>query len=189
LKITVIIGFIVVAILGFSLYRRLHSRSQAAQQPAPKDVYMGLRNLALQGSREKLNLAPTSSPTEPWEAIMDWGVPHATATIVAFSDGHASIYLSNGGGYLGGAESHESVRSAAKKMVAAAIECQSQTHATSDYPLPQQGEVFFYLLTDAGIFTASALQKDLSTHRHPLSRLGDAAQKVINEYRIINPTK
>ena len=42
---------------------------------------------------------------------------------------HASIYFSSGGGFLGG-ESHESIRTAAKEMVAAAAECQpiSQAH-------------------------------------------------------------
>jgi hypothetical protein len=60
--------------------------------------------------------------------------------------------LSTGGGFIGGGESHESVRNAAKKMVAVAAECQPHTHATSEYPLPQkQGEVLFYLVTDSGI--------------------------------------
>jgi hypothetical protein len=189
MKSIIVIVVIILAILGFSLFLRVRSRSQDAQKPASKALYLGLRKLALQASREEFNLAPMSAPTEPWGVMIDWGVPHGTATVVAFSDGHASIYLSNGGGFLGGAESHESVRSVAKQMVAAAVECQPQTHATSEYPLPQQGEVFFYLLTDAGVFTASAPEKDLSSHHHSLSKLGDAAQGVINQYRLIQQTK
>jgi hypothetical protein len=117
----------------------------------------GLRNMALGITREKAGLPATFVPSEPWGVIMDWVVSNATATIIAFSNGHASIYLSTGGGFIGGGESHESVRNAAKKMVAVAVECQPHTHATSEYPLPQkQDEVVFYLLTDAGTFTASA---------------------------------
>jgi len=117
---------------------------------------------------------------------MDWVVSNATATIVAFSDGHASIYLSTGGGFIGGGESHESVRNAAKRMVAVAVECQPHTYATSEYPLPQkQSEMLFYLLTDSGIFTASASKEDLSNHHHSLSKLHDAAQGIITEYRLI----
>ena len=71
---------------------------------------------------------------------MDWGVEHGTATVVAFSDGSASVYLSNGGGFLGGGESHESVRKAAQKMVSIAAEFQPQTIETKTYPLPQRGE-------------------------------------------------
>jgi len=159
------------------------------QKPAPKDVYLGLRNMALGITREKAGLAATYAATEPWGVIMDWVVSNATATIVAFSNGHASIYLSTGGGFIGG-ESHESVRNAAKKMVAVAVECQPNTHAASEYPLPQnQGEVIFYLLTDAGIFTASASKEDLVNHRHPLSKLHDAAQGIITEYRLIEVRK
>ena len=64
--------------------------------------------------------------TRPWpsdparsEPHLGWVVGDATATIVAVSDGSASIYLSNGGGYLGGG-GHESIRNAASKMVEAA---------------------------------------------------------------------
>jgi hypothetical protein len=146
--------------------------------------------MALGITREKAGLAATYAPTEPWGVIMDWVVSQAIATIIAFSNGHASIYLSTGGGFIGGGESHESVRNAAKRMVAVAGECQPHTHATSEYPLPQkQGEVLFYLLTDAGIFTATASKEDLSSHHHPLSKLHDAAQGIITEYRSeLSPT-
>jgi hypothetical protein len=140
-------------------------------------------------TRQKAGLAATVGPTEPWGVIMDWVISNATATIVAFSNGHASIYLSTGGGFIGG-ESHKSVRNAAKKMVAVAAECQPHTHATSEYPLPQkQSEMLFYLLTDSGIFTASASKEDLSNRHHSLSKLHDAAQGIITEYRLIEGKK
>jgi hypothetical protein len=59
-------------------------------------------------------------PIELWRCIFgDCVVSNATATVIAFSNGHASIYLSTGGGFIGGGES---VRNAAKKMVAIAAE-------------------------------------------------------------------
>jgi hypothetical protein len=155
-------------------------------KPDPKDVYLGLRNTALGITRQEAGLAATFVPTEPWGVVMDWVVSNATATIVSFSNGHASIYLSTGGGFIGGGESHESVRIAAKKMVAVAGVCQPHTRPTSEYPLPQKpDEVLFYLLTDAGIFTADALKEDLSNYHHPLWQLHDAAQGIITEYRLI----
>ena len=145
--------------------------------------------MALGITRQKAGLGATYAATEPWGVIMDWVVSDATATVVAFSSGHASIYLSTGGGFIGG-ESHESVRNAAKKMVAVAADCQPHTHPTSEYPLPQkQDEVLFYLLTDAGIFTADALKEDLSNYHHPLWQLHDAAQGIITEYRLIEGNK
>ncbi len=73
-------------------------------------------------------------------------------------------------------------------MVAAAVESQSQFHTTKTHPLPRVGEVRFYALTDAGIFTATAPEEELSNQRSPLSKLGNAAQNVITQYRLIEST-
>jgi hypothetical protein len=75
-------------------------------------------------------------------------VSNARATVIAFSNGHASIYLSTDGGFIGGGESHESVRHTAKKMVAVAGECQPHTRNVRISAAQQQGEVLFYLLTE-----------------------------------------
>jgi hypothetical protein len=61
--------------------------------------------------------------------------------------------------------------------------------ATSTYPLPQRGQVAFLVLTDTGVFTASASQEELSSHRHPPSKLGDAAQAIITQYQLIENDK
>ena len=70
-------------------------------------------------------------------------------------------------------------------MVAISAECQPQTHVTTTYPLPGRSEVMFDLLTDAGIFTANAREEELSSHRRPLAKLGDAGQDIITQYRLI----
>jgi hypothetical protein len=173
-------------LMSFGLSRLLHGRpqKQIESKAASKDAYQGLRSLAFQSSRAKLGLFPTSTPTQPWGVIMDWGLTKGTATVVAFSDGSASVYLSSGGGFIGGA-SHESIREAAQKMVAIAAQCQAQAHATTTYPLPERSQVIFYLLTDVGIFTANAPEEEMSSHRHPLSKLGDAGQDIITQYRLI----
>jgi hypothetical protein len=184
MKIFAIIAAIIIVSLGLSHILQGRSQKPGESKSSPEDIYQGLRNLAFQNSRAKLGLPQPTKPTQPWGAIMDWGVTNGTATVVAYSDGSASVYLSSGGGYLGGF-SHESIRTAAQKMIAMAAESQSQTHATTVHPLPQRGQVIFYLLTDQGLFTANASQEELSSHRHPLSKLGDAAQDVITQYRII----
>jgi hypothetical protein len=143
--------------------------------PEPKSIYLGLRDQALNLKREKIGLPAPSKSTQPWVAVMDWGLGSGTATVVAIADGTASIYLSSGGGSIGGGQSHESIRKAAQKMVSVAAEFQPQMRATNSYPLPQKGQIVFYVLTDAGVFTATAPEEELSSHRHPLSKLSDAA--------------
>lgn len=184
MKDVAIIAATVLVSVGFSDFWKGRSKKQGESKPAPEDAYQGLRNLAFQSSRAKLGLPSPTAPTKPWGVIMDWGLTRGTATVVAFSDGSASIYLSSGGGNIGGA-SHESIRKAAQKMVAIAGECQPQTHATTAHPLPERGQVTFYLLTDDGLFTASASEEELSSHRHALSKLGDAGQDIISQYRLI----
>jgi hypothetical protein len=176
----------VVIFVGFGLSRLLYGRmqKQAESKSASKDVYQGLRNSAFHTSRAQLGIPPTAAPTQPWGVIMDWGLAKGTATVVALSDGNASVYLSSGGGFIGGA-SHESIRQAAQKMVAIAAEYQPQTHTTKTYALPREAQVIFYFLTDVGAFTASASQEELSSSRHPLSKLGDAGQDIITQYRLI----
>jgi hypothetical protein len=184
MKIVAISVLLVLVIFGLS--RLFHGRSQtrAAPKTGSRDAYQGLRDLAFQNSRARLGLPPPSVATQPWGAIMDWGLTEGTATVVAISDGSASVYLSSGGGFIGGG-AHKAIHDAAQKMVAIAAECQSLTQVTTTYPLPERSEVRFYLLTDAGIFTASAREEELSSHRHPLAKLGDSGQDIITQYRLL----
>jgi len=120
---------------------------------------------------------------------MDWGVLNGTATVVAISDGTASVYLSSGGGSIGGGQSHDPIHKAAQKMVSVAAEFRSQMRPATTYPLPERGQVIFYCIADLAVFTANASEEELTSHRHPLSRLGDAAQNIITQYRLIETAK
>lgn len=97
-------------------------------------------------------------------------------TVLAVADGNASIYLSSGGGFLGGV-GHESIRKAAKAMVSTAKTFQPKMALTTSYPLPKGGHTTFYVLTDAGVFTATASQEALGRNQHELSPLFYAAQE------------
>ena len=90
--------------------------SKQSSHPAPSETYVGLRNLILRSSREKLNLSATSRPPEPWGVVMDLDVSRGTATVTYLSDGNASIYVSSGGGYLGGV-GKPAINEAAKNFV------------------------------------------------------------------------
>jgi len=150
-----ILVLLVLVALSFGV-RAYQSRHPSGRQADPK-VYLGLRNMMLQGSRAKFGLPPASKPTEPYGVLMDWGIAAGTATVVAVTDGTASVYLSSGGGFIGGGQSHDSIRSAAKRTVELAGELQPLMRLTTTYPLPQRGYVTFYVLTDAGVFTATGI--------------------------------
>jgi hypothetical protein len=180
-SVSLVVAFTLVIIIYVWQNRKDLAFSRRSAYPPAKGIYLGLRNQILQGSRATFNL-PQTTPTQPWGVVMDWGVTEGLATAVALSDGTASIYLSSGGGYIGG-QAHDSIRRVAQTTVEIAAEFQPQMQATSTFPLPKQGEVIFYILTDSGVFTASVPEQELRTHRHPLWKLGDAVQAIITQYR------
>jgi hypothetical protein len=145
-------------------------------------VFVDLRTQALQMTRSALGLPPRPASTEPFGVLMEIGYDTGVATVVAFGDGTASIYLSTGGGFIGGA-SHATIRTAAQAMVARAAQFQPHATLTTTFPLPTPGETRFYLLTDAGVLTACAAEHDLGEQRHLWAPLFYAGQAVLTQYR------
>jgi hypothetical protein len=72
-------------------------------------VYMGLREKAL-----RLRL-PQFEQNAVQAVLMDWFVGKGTATVVAIVDGTASVYLSSGGGFIGGSQANPALREAGPK--------------------------------------------------------------------------
>ncbi|HXE09415.1 MAG TPA: hypothetical protein VN612_16040 [Acidobacteriaceae bacterium] len=138
------------------------------------DVYLGLRNQRF----------TTTMPAGHAVFLMDWPINDAFSTVVAGSDGTASIYLSHGGGFIGGGQKYESLREAALRAAALALQMRSQMNATQDFSLPRPDEVRFYLITSEGIFSATASEADLKSSRSPFTKLGAAAQEIVTQYRL-----
>jgi hypothetical protein len=189
-----VILVLLVIVLWFFLRTRQHRDSSKPSQSARSErsgasMYLGLRNLALQNPPPKIPGSSTAKPGEPFVVLMDWDISPGTATVAAYTDGTASVYLSSGGGYIGGGQSHESIRNAAMKTVEIASELRSLMQPTTTYPLPQRGQVTFYVRTDAGVLTATVPEDDLRRHRSPFYKLGDSAQTIITEYRLIQGNK
>jgi hypothetical protein len=151
-------------------------------------VFADLRMQALTGTRAAFGLDTSATPTTPWGVVMETGVPEGSYFLVALSDGNASIYLSSGGGSIGGV-GHETIRKAAQAMVILAARFQPQAATTREFPLPTNGQTIFYLLTDSGAFTTNAPEVDLGEERHPWSPLFHAGHEVIAQYRLIEDRK
>ena len=188
MKITAFIILVVaIAVLWFVAKSRAQgstaSKPGAATPSEPKQVYVGLRKTMLDGPRTKFGLPPTSKPTEPWGVLMDWGMDQGTVTVVAASDGSASVYFSSGGGFIGG-KGQEPIRRVAQKAVEIARKVNFHSAPTTTYPLPGQHGVFFYFLTDAGVFTVNSSEKEMQEQSGPLSDVGNAMQGVITQYRV-----
>lgn len=84
-----------------------------------ENAFEGLRNMAFTATPAQLGLSLTTDKTVVYGVVMDWEMGGATATTVSYQTGDASLYLSSGGGVIGGGQ-HQNVNSAAKQFVSLA---------------------------------------------------------------------
>jgi hypothetical protein len=113
---------------------------------------------------------------------METGYRGAVATLVVLADNTTSLYLSNGGGFIG-MGAHQAVKEASEIFLAAAGGSLAKMKQTDTFPLPALGRVRFYVLTGTGGWTAEAAQDDLGHNRHDLSGVFHVAHAVIAAIR------
>jgi hypothetical protein len=152
-------------------------------QPAT-NVYNDMRNMALNTTAEKLQLSLPKNALKVFGVVMDWDLGEGIATLVSFETGDASMYLSTGGGTIGGI-GHKNVVHAAKEFVAKAGGYINEAIKVDSTPLPDKNCVRFYLLTNKGIFSAQDEMKNLEDNSSVWLAFFEEANKVITELRII----
>lgn len=174
-------GFIAAALI------RWRRRSQELRAPEAKKTnnYSALRAQILNWKCPQASSSPPDTPDNPCAVVMDWAVTSGIATVVAVSDGSASIYYSSGGGSIGGGYGRPAIRNAALHAVSIASKFLDGMQLTENFPLPESGGVIFYIATERGVFTAKASVVLLSKNRHPFSELGNSMQTIITEYRML----
>jgi len=146
-------------------------------------IYGELRTMALGLTPADLGLGDLPGD-QAYGIVMDIDFDGETATLTAFASGDASLYLSTGGGTIGGGE-HAPVAQAAKRFVQAGSDNLDRMAKADDRPRPAAGQVCFYVLTSNGVFGATRPEDDLGEGRDPLSPLFYAGQEVITQLRLI----
>jgi hypothetical protein len=116
---------------------------------------------------------------------METGYPAASATLVALADGTTSLYVSTGGGVIGGG-GHARVAAATQSFLTAAEDHPSLLSPDADAVVPVAGRVIIRALTYEGRYRAEASQDDLGRGRHPLSAVYFAGHAVLTELRMID---
>ncbi len=148
---------------------------------ADPGVYAQMRRLAFEIRLPKLERDAVHI------VLMDWHVDKGTVTVLAAADGTASLYLSSGGGLVGGSERSPAIRGAALHAVKVATGMRLHFERTEITPLPSLGDVNFYLTTNDSVRMAVAPEGKLRAGTDPLSVLGAAMQKIVTEYRVNFP--
>jgi hypothetical protein len=162
--------------------KRSDTPAKVLTDTSPNGVYSALRHQALSTNRSEAEIAvpPTDAPA--WGILMETGYDEATVTLLALSSGTT---ISNGSVVIGG-EGHESVLKANAAFLNRANHSLQYFEPCTRFLIPVVGHAPFFVLTDSGILTATALENDLGYGRHELSALFHAGHKVISQLRIIS---
>src|SRR5215210_5081403 len=76
--------------------------TRVSSDTSPDGVYSKLRHQALATNRSEAGRSAPSPGAPVWGVIMETGYEEVTVTLFALTDGTTSLYLSNGGGVIGG---------------------------------------------------------------------------------------
>jgi hypothetical protein len=145
-----------------------------------ENAFVGLRNMAFSRTPEQLKLSLPTNKTIVYGIVMDWEINGAIATIVSYQTGDASLYLSTGGGVIGGGQ-HENVSSAAKHFVSLGQSFLDKAKKTEKTTLPETGVIKFYLLTNKGIFVDQEQMKNFENRSSTWLSLFDHANILLTE--------
>ena len=171
----------------------LQSKTAAVDTEAPKEKvaetaiqdnpYVALRTQAMQVTPEQLDLQ-LDDDNAVFGIVMDWNMRNAIVTVVSFSTGDASVYISTGQAFIGGA-AHETVISAAKDFVKEATNHIANATKTDSIEPTLHAKVDFYFLTPSGKYYLEDYSSEIENGTSDLSDLFAAGNDVITAYRLI----
>ena len=144
-----------------------------------------LRRMALTTSPQMFGFVSDSAYPTVYGVLTDWNTGGVTATIVSMRDGTASLYTTSTFGIIGG-HGHESVRRAVERYVKTAECYVASATPVAEYPYPESGQVFFYILTYSGVRRVAAEIEAVENGADPARPLFAAAQDVLTELRLIS---
>ena len=155
------------------------------QQKQPDNPYDGLRAMALAVTSDQLGLEQFGDKNKVYGIIMDWNLGEGIATVAAYGTGDASLYLSSGGGIIGGGQ-HQSVKQAVLSYIKLGQNFLNTATRTEETPLPGKNCVRFYFLTNNGTFYAQESMSNIESKHSDRLKLFEEANKVLTELRAVS---
>ncbi|SEL94271.1 ribonuclease E inhibitor RraB [Parapedobacter koreensis] len=162
--------------------------NQDDNEDSLENAFEGLRSMAFSTEPDQLRLALPIDKTVVYGVIMDWEMGGAIATITSYQTGDASLYLSSGGGIIGGGQ-HENVNNAAKQLVSLAQSFLDKATKTQATTLPTTGQIKFHLLTNNGIYVGHDIMENLEDNSSTWLKLFEEGNRVLTELRMTTEDK
>jgi hypothetical protein len=149
-----------------------------------KATYLGLRSLAFTIDAATIQVSRDSHIRPAWCALLEFGGPEGSATLMAVADGTVSLYTSAGGGIIGAGE-HEAVRMAADRFLEEASDAAVYMRPIGEDPAPPVvGYVAIHVRTFDATLSAELPEETLQRGRHELAPLYAAGQDLLTEVRL-----
>jgi hypothetical protein len=179
---------VILAVLGVRYFvSRINTptaKPRAKSGAGSANPHVAMREHVLAATAAEFGLSPLSRGV--WGVLMELGSPEGWATVVALSDGSASLYTSAGGGVIGG-RSHERVAEAARDFCAAANELAGGLQVATTFPPPTSGRIVFHVLTVDGVRSIDEAESRLRSGSSRLTPLYHGGHDVITELRSVAP--
>jgi len=156
---------------------------KAARKVLGKNSYEELRLKALSITPEDLGLAFNDSEIAVYGVVIDWEMRGYIATIVAFKTGDASLYLSSGGGVIGGGQ-HSNINKAAKNIVEFANQFTKLSIPAKVALLPETNKIRFHFLTNKGLYTAQEFMHNIDNETSSWLPFFTSANELLSELRL-----
>lgn len=157
---------------------RVHSEKTLTQNP-----YLDLRKMAFSVTAKQLGFDIQEDSTKVYGIVSDLDMGGATATVVTYITGDASIYLSSGGGFIG-AGKHESVQKVTKEFVEKGNQVSLKGKSFDNPDLPTSGNAIFYFISNGGQTRIIESISKMETGESEFSQLFIDLNKVMTEIRI-----
>jgi hypothetical protein len=117
-------------------------------------------------------------------AMIEFGMPGASVTIVCVADGTTSMYTSVGGGMIGAGQ-HEQVRRANAAFRAAVSADLDRLTPVTEVPLPEPAEVNIAAVTADGLRLLHGSEVGMAAVDSPDRPLFMAGQDVVTQLRLL----
>ena len=178
---------LIVAQIGVIVYfirkNRMKTKLAAAQQVAtPETTYKELRQIALSVTPYQLKIAIPNSDTFIYGIVMDWDMGDVIVTLTAFVTGACSMYLSTGGGIVGGGKNPE-VAEMAVELVTGAKEYIDMAQPVTTTDQPAANCIRFYFLTNHRMFLVEEQIDNFDSGKSLLLPFFEKANEVITGLR------
>jgi len=172
---------IIILVIFMSFFSKVFAGQQNKYNVA--EIYTDLRNQIISLSDKEKAKDFGYKEGQTIAVLMETGLEDACYTLVAVSDGTASLYFSNGGGIIGAGEYEKGAR-AAHDFIQFSGKFEQYFSITKKYPLPQPGKTRFYIIKSGTILTGEYNESDLGNGKLVLSPLFYKGHDLITEIRV-----